>query len=166
MTNTWKRLYGPDKISLDQANAGDDATGDYGWSSLYGCGLARIEITHVLVVNDMNLEWGEDDNRAYVLEGTHLYTVLHLDDEDDYGEHDDEGPEDYEYETPGLHDYESDESERAHDALDEMASHDASWALCGPGEKAVEVTLRYPWLVSWESAMKFENSLDNNPATR
>lgn len=157
--NTWQRLDGPTQISLSEANAGDDATGDYAWSSLYGCGLARVEITHCLVVADMMEEWS-DENRAYILEGSHFYTVLPPEEDGDYGEIDEYGYEDYEYEHPGLYDYEWSERERAYTALDEMAQHNMSWALCGPGEKSFEVYERAPRLREWDAAMNFENPLD------
>lgn len=150
--NTWQRLDGPTQISLSEANAGDDATGDYAWSSIYGCGLARAEVTHCLVVNDMMEAWS-DDNRAYILEGTHLYTVDPLEDGDTIGVIDDYGYEDYEYETPGLFDYELEERERALTALDEMAQHNMAWAFSGPGEKAPEVYQIKPSLREWDWAM-------------
>ena len=160
--NSWKRIDGPDKVSLCQF--GDDARGDYAWSSLYGCGLARVEIGHVLVANDMMEEWGNDDDedssRVYVLEVSHMYTVHPLEEAGDYGEPDDSGYEDYQYEAPGLYDYELHEADRAYAALDEMASHDMSWALCGPDEKADEVYERAPLLRDWDAAMKSEELLD------
>lgn len=149
--NNWQRIDGPTQIDIQSANCGDDAVGDYAWSSLYGCGLARVEVTHVLVVRDMMEDWS-DENRAYILEGVHQYTVLPLEDGDDFGEIDDYGPEDYEYETPGLYDYEAGdlERERAYRALDEMAQHDQSWALLGPTEIAD------PAPSDWNKAMMFE----------
>ena len=147
--NKWHRIDGPTKVSLCEANSGDDATGEYAWSSLYGCGRARAEITHVLVVNDMMEEWSSD-NRAYILEGTHLYIV------DGDGEYDDYAWNDYEYESPGMYDYEWDERDRAYAALDEMATPDMSWALLGPSE-----TLD-PAPSDWNKAMLAEELLDIN----
>lgn len=155
--NTWKRIDGPAKVSPSEGG-GDDTRGEHKWYSLYGCGVARVEITHSLSATDIMAEWGNDDDdegtRVSVLECSHLYTVL------PDGEYDDYGYENYEYEFPGLHDYELSDAERAYSALDEMASHDLSWAFCGPDEKAVEVYARAPGLLDWDTAMKAEDPLD------
>ena len=152
MENAWRRIDGPTKISLSEANAGDDATGDYAWSSLYGCGLARCEVTHALVVADMNEEWS-DDNRASVLEGAHTYTVLPLEDDDPYGEFDCSFNDDYEYEYPGLYDYELSDAERAYTALDEMARVDMAWSFTGPEARPEALYSLKPSLRDWDAAM-------------
>jgi hypothetical protein len=149
--NTWKRLDGPTKISLDESGTGDDARGDYAWSSLYGCGRARCEVTHTLTVADLDAEWGndgdEDAGRVFVTEVAHSYTV-------DLEGNPDESYDEFQYETPGLYDYELSDAERAYTALDEMASHDMAWAFCGPETKAQEVYERQPAMVWWNEAMK------------
>lgn len=155
--NEWHRIDGPTKIHTDEAGTGDDTRGDYAWSSVYACGLARCEITHSLTVADLDAEWGndgEDDaGRVFVTEVSHCYIVT------PDGEHD-ESYDEYEYETPGLHDYELSDAERAYRDLDAMAAPDMSWALCGPDEKSAEVYERAPRLREWDAAMKFENPLD------
>lgn len=153
MENAWRRIDGPTKISLSEANAGDDARGEYAWSSLYGCGLARCEVTHTLVVADMMEEWS-DDNRAYILEGAHTYIVLPLEDWDVYGDFDDSKNDDYEYETPGLYDYELGDAERAYTALDEMALVDMAWSFTGPETRSESVYSLKPSLRDWDEAMK------------
>lgn len=155
--NEWRRLDGPTKISLDEAGTGDDTRGEYAWSSLYGCGRARCEVTHSLTTADLDAEWGndgdEDAGRVFVTEVSHSYTV-------DAEGAPDETFDEYEYETPGLHDYELCEAERAYAALDEMAAHDMSWAFCGPDSKAPEVYARQPAMVWWNDAMNSEMPLD------
>lgn len=155
--NEWHRLDGPTRCTPEPSMTGDDARGEYFWTSLYGCGLARAEVTHYLAAHDIMADWGNDDDdegsRVGVVEITHTYVVKWS---NVYGEysHDESGPEDYEYESVGLFDFELNDAERAYRALDEHGVVDMSWAFCGPDSKADEVYDRQPAMVWWNNAMK------------
>lgn len=159
MTNAWHRIDGPTKDET-LGSVGDDARGGYLWTSLYGCGRARMEITHYLAAVDIMEEWGDDEDdegtRVYVNEVTHSFTV------GEDGEHDPYGPEDYEYEAVGLYDFEASDGERAYGELNRHGVVDLSWAMCGPTEKDVSVFERD----EWEAAMLAENPLDSLTESR
>ena len=152
--NEWHRLDGPTRTDPEVSMTGDDARGEYFWTSLYGCGLARAEVTHYLAAHDIMEEWGNTEDggcRVGVVEITMTYII------DDRGE---PSNEDYQYESVGLHDFDLVDAERAYAELDRHGVADMAWAFCGPDEKSAEVYARNPRLTEWDAAMNSEDPLD------